>query len=146
MHFLALIFWGGFVPTVYNYSGGVSRGRVCGSGCWCYWQVTGDMRHGTWDMGHMTYIFIYFIFAKTFCLFLYISVLLLCDSVRFYLLLSVSVCFCLFLLLMFFSVQSVHLGILLVLVLLLAHVKRFSVSRMRAFFLFTLFYGSTGGF
>ena len=40
-------------PTVH--SGGVSRGRVHGCGCWRYWQVKGDWWHVTCDMWHMTH-------------------------------------------------------------------------------------------
>ena len=41
---------------------GVSRGRVCGCGCWRCWQVTGDrwqVTHVTWQVTHDTWFFLY---------------------------------------------------------------------------------------
>ena len=35
-------------------NGGVSRKRVCGCDCWCYWQVKGDTQYATRDTWHMT--------------------------------------------------------------------------------------------
>ena len=55
-------------PTVHSEV--VSWGRVCGCGCWRYWQVTGDMQHVTCDILHMTCDTSNFFWGGFFCLFL----------------------------------------------------------------------------
>ena len=67
-------------PLCILISWGVSRGRVCGSGCgcWFYWTVSGDTWHGTCDTEQMTcdtwhmrcytwlFFFLYFVLLSNF--------------------------------------------------------------------------------
>ena len=39
------------------HSGGISKVRVCGCGCWRYWHLTGDSWHATCDTSHITHFF-----------------------------------------------------------------------------------------
>ena len=71
------------------HTGGVSRGRVRGCGCWCKWHVTGDRWYLTPDTWHLTP-----------------------DSRH---------------------LTPDCLSVLIFFVLLSAHIKRFSVSRMQDF-------------
>ena len=128
--------------------GGVSRWRLW---LWLFALMTGDRWHWTFHMWHVTCftwrvmddIFVSFLFKGLLLFppvrfisasvrvfpFLSLSVRFRCFSVSvcFCLLLSISVCFCWFFRFCLFSD-------FLVSVLLSAHVKIFSVSRMRDFF------------
>ena len=37
------------------HTGGASRGRVCGCGCWRYWHMKSERRHVTCDTWHLTH-------------------------------------------------------------------------------------------
>ena len=56
LHFICLDFLC-VLKLFWAHIGGVSRARVCGCGCWHYWQVTGNTwhMHVTHDMWHMTH-------------------------------------------------------------------------------------------